>query len=137
MARVIYSWLLITLIYFSFHHSLIHQLEQPILIYPEADNTYWLLHMLNLPQLILQSKTVSLIFDIVLISSTALFILFPEATIFSLLSLVCFWLFEIMYSSSAGHHYHHAAYLIVPIPFLFRDRIKFTLSWWLVRYWII
>jgi len=137
MARLIYGWLLLLLVYFYFTNSLVHQWEQPVLIYPEADNTYWILHMLNIPQGIMQNKVVSIVFDLVFIASVLLFLLYPDVTLFCLISIICLWLFHIMYSSSNGHHYHHAGFLIVPIAFLFRDKLKFYFTWELVRYWIL
>jgi hypothetical protein len=136
MARVIFGWLLVILLYMLFHHSLVHQWEQPVLIYPEADNTFWLLHLLNIPQSIMQSASASWIFDILLLMSILLFIIFPDKIIFSFLSVICLWLFHIMYSSANGHHYHHIGYLIIPLAFLFRER-KFILGWEMVRYWIL
>jgi hypothetical protein len=137
MARLIYGWLLLLLLYFYFTNNLVHQWEQPVLIYPEADNTYWFLHMLNIPQAIMQNRIGSFVFDILLLASVFLFIIFPDYIIFSVISVICFWLFQIMYGSSTGHHYHHAGFLIVPIAFIFRNQLKFYFTWELVRYWIL
>ncbi len=137
IARIIYGWLLILLAYFFINNSLVYQWQQPVLIYPEADNLFWLLHILNIPQSIMQSKTASLLFDLAMISSTALFIFFPGRSIFSAICIVCFWMLHIMYCSSNGHHYFHIGYLIIPLPFLFRNQIRFTLSWQIIRYWLL
>lgn len=137
MARIISFWLIVILFHFYLTNSLVHQWEQPVLIFPGADNTYWLLHIFNIPQTIMQSKYLSLIFDIVMIGSTVVFFLFPNKTFFCLVSVICFWLFHIMYGSANGHHYHHFAYLIVPMAFIFRNSIKFYFAWELIRYWIL
>lgn len=137
LARICFGWLFLTLIYFYASHSLVHQWEQPILIYPEADNTYWLLHMLNIPQWIMQSKTWSLVFDLLMIASTFLFFLFPEKILWAIISILTLWLFQVMYGSSNGHHYHHIGYLLIPLPFIFRNPVRFSLSWQIVRYWIL
>ena len=137
MARVIYLWLLCMLGYFYLNNCLIHQWHQPVLTYVEADNTYWLLHIFNIPQTIMQSKLISLLFDCVLIASTFLFFLFPSRSFFCIISIICLWLFQICYGSSAGHRYHHIGFLLVPIPFVFRDKMKFYFTWHAVRYWIL
>ncbi|MFL5741804.1 MAG: hypothetical protein ACJ75B_16395 [Flavisolibacter sp.] len=137
MARAVYGYLLLTLIYFYFTNSLVSQWGQPVLIYVETDNVYWLLHMLDIPQWILRSKTVSSAFDLLMFASVVLFLIYPNKRIFCLVSLICLWLFQIMYSSANGHIYHEVGYLIVPIPFLFRDKLKFYFCWELIRYWII
>src|SRR5689334_2478131 len=93
MARVIYFWLLCMLGYFYFNNSLVHQWQQPVLTYVEADNTYWLLHIFNIAQIIIQSKTISLLFDCILVTSTFLFFLFPSHPAFCIISLICLWLF--------------------------------------------
>ena len=137
MARMVYGWLLLLLGYFFLTHSMVHQWMQPPLIYPEADNTYWLLHLLNIPQLIMRSPVISLLFDLVFLFSVIGFFLLPEQVFLAAVSIACLWLFQIMYGSANGHHYHHIGYLLVPLPFLFRDRKKFNFSWQLVRYWIL
>lgn len=137
MARTIYAWLLLLLVQFYFHHSLVHQWQQPLLIYTEADNVYWILHLLNIPQFIMRSSTTSLLFDIVMVGSVMLFLIFPQKNIYALISIICLWLFQVMFGSANGHHYHHIGFLLVPIPFLFIDKIKFQLSWSLIRYWIL
>ena len=137
MAKIVFGWLFVLLAYFFINNNLVHQWQQPPLIYPEADNVFWLLHILNIPQSIMRSNTASLFFDVAMILSTTLFIIFPRKIIFAIATVVCFWLLHIMYSSSNGHHYHHVGYLIVPLPFIFRNQMRFSLSWQLIRYWLL
>jgi hypothetical protein len=137
MARVIYGWILIMLVYFYLHNSLVHQWHQPPLILPEADNVYWMLHILHIPEFIYGSNLTARLFDGIMISTTLLFFFFPNRIIFCVVSLLCFWLFQIMFGTTAGHHYAHVGYLIVPLPFLFRNNERFTLTWQLIRYWIL
>lgn len=137
MARIIFLWLLAILFHFYFNNGLVHQWQQPVLISPGADNTYWLLHILNIPQHIMQSKILSLFFDILMVGSTLVFFSLPQKNIFCLISVICLWLFQMMYGSSNGHHYHHFAYLIVPVAFIFRSPLKFYFAWELIRYWIL
>lgn len=137
MARVVFGWLLLLLLQFFLQNSLMHQWQQPILIYPEADNVYWILHMLYIPQFIMQNAIAASCFDFVLIFSTILFFIFPEKVIFAWISVLCFWMLQICFGSSAGHHYGHVGFLLVPICFLAKNNSKFSLLWQLVRYWIL
>ena len=137
MARVIYGWILIMLIYFYLHNSLVHQWHQPPLILPEADNVYWLLHILYIPQFIYGNELIAYVFDGIMVCSTLMFLIFPRKIMFCAISLICFWLLQIMFGTTAGHHYAHVGYLILPIPFLFRNNERFNLTWQLIRYWIL
>jgi len=137
MARAVYAWILFVLVYFFAHNSLVHQWRQPPLIYPEADNTYWLLHALYIPQAIMRSAVLSALFDAVLVGSVTLFLVFPRRVVFCALSVAALWLYEIMYGSANGHHYHHVGLLLLPLPFLARAPMKFYFSWSIVRYWVL
>ena len=137
MARIIYAFIIAMLVYFFLHNSLVHQWHQPPLILPEADNVYWLLHILYIPQFIYGSVIGSCVFDLVMVLSTVLFFIYPDKIIFCAISIVCFWMFQVMFGTTAGHHYAHVGYLIVPLPFLFRNKEKFYLMWQLIRYWIL
>ena len=137
MARIVFAWVFLVLLYFYGHSSLVHQWRQPPLVFPEADNTYWLLHALNIPQAIMRSPSLSACFDLVLAASVLLFLAFPRRVVFCGISLAGLWLYEIMYGSANGHHYHHVGLLIVPIPFLFRSEMKFYFSWQIIRYWVL
>ncbi len=136
MAPVIFSWLFVILIYFFSTNSLLSQLQQPVLIDPESDNTFWLLHILRLPQWLLQHRGAALAFDIILTCSCIICIFVPGQRIFTRITVVGIWILYVCYCTAAGKHYAQIGYLLVPIPFLVLKTEKFSLLWDGIRYWI-
>jgi hypothetical protein len=136
MARCIFAWLTLILFYFFFTHSLVHQLVQPVLKYPGSDNTFWLVYATGIPSFFMQHKWAALLFDVALIASCILAVIFPQKKIFSLIATVGSWLLYIFYCSAAGKHYAQIGYLITPLAFVVLNEKKFDLLWNLVRYWV-
>ncbi len=136
MARCIFTWLLLILIYFFFTNSLVHQLNQPVLKYPGSDNTFWLVYASGIGSFFIENKWAAILFDIVLFTSCILVIIFPQKKIFALFSVVGVWLLYIFYCSTAGKHYAQIGYLLTPIPFIVVNEKKFDLLWNSVRYWV-
>lgn len=136
MASIIFSWLFLILIYFFSTNSLLSQLQSPVLIDPESDNTFWVFHILRIPQWLLQNYGVSLLFDIVLTISCIISIFVPDQRIFTWITVAGVWLLYICYCSAAGKHYAQIGYLLAPIPFLAIKPLKFDLLWEGLRYWV-
>ncbi|CAN5684866.1 hypothetical protein BH11BAC3_BH11BAC3_17680 [soil metagenome] len=136
MAPIIFIWLFIILIYFFSTNSLLSQLQQPVLISPQSDNSFWLLHILRLPQWILEHRGMALAFDIILTSSCIICIFVPDQRIFTWITVIGTWLLYVCYCTAAGKHYAQIGYLVVPISFLALKKEKFSLLWEGIRYWI-
>ena len=136
MARVVFGWLFIILVYFFCNHSLLAQLQNPVLIYPGSDNSFWLLHILRIPQFFLQHHWAALLFDVVLTTSCIICFVVPEQKFFTYLTVIGVWLFYFCYSSAAGKHYAQIGYLLVPVSFFAFSENKFELLWKACRYWI-
>ena len=136
MARVVFGWLFAVLVYFFFNHSLLSQLQQPVLLYPGTDNTFWLLHILNVPQFLLHHYWAALGFDILLTCSCIVCMIIPEQRIFNWITVAGVWILYIAYCSSAGKHYAQIGYLLAPFPFLALKPQKFDILWNLFRYWV-
>jgi hypothetical protein len=136
MARTVFAWLFIILVYFFFTNSLMSQLQQPVLIYPGSDNTFWLFHILNIPQFVMQHYWPALIFDVVLTCSCIVCIIIPQQRLFTWITLVGVWILYIAFCSAAGKHYAQIGYLLAPIPFIVIQPQKFDLLWNLFRYWV-
>src|SRR5947209_11077849 len=112
MARIIFGFLSFFLFYFALTNNLVHQWRSPPLILPMADNVYWLLHILYIPQFIIRDPIAAWMFDLLFVGSTVASFIFPQKTACIALSIACFWIFQICYSTSAGNHYHHLGYLL-------------------------
>jgi len=136
MARTVFGWLFLVLVYFFFNNSLLSQLQQPVLIYPGSDNTFWLLHIFNVPQFLLQHYWAALVFDILLTCSCIICVVLPQQRLFTWISTGGAWILYIAYCSAAGKHYAQIGYLLAPIPFLALKDQKFDLLWNLFRYWV-
>ncbi|MEP7109039.1 MAG: hypothetical protein ABI760_13685 [Ferruginibacter sp.] len=136
MASIIFGWLFIILIYFFSTNSLLSQLQAPVLIYPGSDNSYWLLHIVRIPQWLLQHFRVSLAFDIILTISCIVCIFATDQRFFTWITVAGVWLLYICYCSAAGKHYAQIGYLLAPIPFLALKQYKFDYLWEGVRYWV-
>jgi len=136
LASIIFGWLFLILIYFFSTNSLLSQFQSPVLIAPESDNTFWILHILRIPQWLMQHYYVALTFDILLTVSCIICIFVPGQRFFTWTTVAGTWLLYICYCSAAGKHYAQIGYLLTPIPFLAFKQYKFDLLWDGLRYWV-
>jgi hypothetical protein len=136
MARVVFGWLFLILVYFFYNHSLLAQLQSPVLIYPASDNSFWILHILRIPQFFLQHHWAALLFDMILTSSCIICFVVPTQKFFTYLTIIGVWLFYFIYSSAAGKHYAQIGYILMPVALLAFHEKKFELLWKACRYWI-
>jgi hypothetical protein len=136
MARVVFAWLFLILVYFFANNSLLSQLQQPALIYPGSDNSFWLLHIFRIPQFLLQHYWLALAFDIVLTVSCIICIVVPEQKMFTWITVIGIWLLYVCFCSAAGKHYAQIGYLLAPVPFLALRQHRFDLLWQCLRYWV-
>ncbi|MBP6432689.1 MAG: hypothetical protein KA319_13065 [Ferruginibacter sp.] len=136
MARCIFAWLLIILVYFFCTHSLVHQLQQPALQYPGSDNTFWVVMASGIYQFFVQQKWAAVLFDVVLIASCMLVIIFPQKKYLPILPIAGVWLLYIFFCGTAGKQYAQIGFLITPVAFLAFATNKFNMLWNAVRYWV-
>jgi hypothetical protein len=136
MARCIFAWLLAILVYFFFTHSMLHQLNQPVLKYPGSDNTFWVVYASGIAAFFVEHKWAAILFDVVLVVSCLSIILFPQKKILAWIAVIGIWLLYIFYGAAAGKHYAQIGYLLTPIPFIVSHPKKFDLLWNAVRYWV-
>lgn len=136
MARVVFGWLFAVLVYFFFSNSLLSQMQQPALIYPGSDNTFWLFHILNIPQFLLQHHWAALGFDVLLTCSCIVCMVIPGQRLFTWITVSGVWILYVAYCSAAGKHYAQIGYLLAPIPFLALKAARFDMLWQLLRYWV-
>src|SRR5687767_11986675 len=101
MARMVFGWLLVIFMYFWWNNALIHQWQNPPLIFPEADNLFWLLHMFYLPQWIMRHEFAAVLFDLVMVGSAVLFFIYPSKNLAAIVCLTCLWIFHVCFSSAA------------------------------------
>lgn len=136
MARVVFAWLFGVLVYFFSIHSLLSQLQEPVMIYPGSDNTFWFFHALHIPQFLLHHHSIALAFDVLLTCSCLICVFVPDQRLFTWITVAGVWLLYITYCSAAGKHYAQIGFLLAPIPFIALPQKKFTLLWECFRYWV-
>ena len=138
LCRIAFSFILFMLIYLAVSNALFHQLRSPVLKYPYVDPVYWLMHLLRIPDAVVSNYTVAYVFDILLFASCAGCIVFPLKRIFIGLFLVIYFIYFISFNSYGGHHTHAGVgILLIPVPFLFRKNITFSLLWQGLRYYTL
>lgn len=108
---VFYKWgfflfALFILCYRYYSHSMLHQLGDPVLIYPRQDRWYWLLHLLNIPKTLTQPIP-SIFFDSTIFLSTLLCLFFPKKHIFCIVFTLLLMIYFMCFNSFYAHHYHN------------------------------
>ena len=137
MRALVFSAALLILFFRLYSGTMLHQLHSPILISPEADNTYWLFHMTGIPQLLVSNYWIALLFDILFFLFASLSLIYSESRIFPVL----FWIFLVCYcisfNSFLGQHLHTLAGLFfIVIPFMMNKK-HFLFLWEGVRYYAL
>ena len=138
-ARWVFGALITIFFYRYFTHSLVFQLQQPVLSESDFDYTYWVYHFTRFPDLFVQHKAGALFFDIVLLAST----LFCWATrgmkrgiVF--LCALCWSLYGLTYNSYSYHHNHAViGFMVLPYVFLAKEETSFKLAWDGMRYFCL
>lgn len=138
LCRIVFCFILFALIYLSVSNTLFHQLRSPVLKYPYVDPVYWLMHLLRIPDVIVSNYVIAYVFDILLFASCIGCIAFPLKRICIIIFLVTYFIYFITFNSYGGHHTHAGAgILLIPVPFLFRSPINFSLLWQALRYYTL
>jgi hypothetical protein len=133
--KFVYGMGLVIALYHFIANTLFSQLQQPLIIYPDIDNTYWLVHLLNIPRYIIQHPVLAVALDMSLFALPILFLLFGYRWIAILYTLLVA-LYSICFNSFAAHHYHGLIGLVImSIPFWFNKEEKFALAWDGARYY--
>lgn len=138
LCRIIFSFILFALIYAAVSNTLFHQLQSPALKYPYVDPAFWIMHLLRIPDVIVSSQTLAYLFDILLFASCIGCIVFPLRRICIAAFILTYFIYFITFNSYGAHHTHAGVgILLVPIPFLFRRNINFSLVWQALRYYTL
>ena len=136
--RMVFGGLILEFLYRFLNHGFISQLHQPVIKFISADNTFWLFHLLNIPQTIIRSKHLTIGLEISLIIFLILSFWKPLSRIFPLLFLVLFTLFYITFQSYSGSHTHgELGWWLFVLPFLTKTNKSFYYLLKAVRYYFI
>ncbi|MCY7408923.1 MAG: hypothetical protein LH473_01495, partial [Chitinophagales bacterium] len=138
ISKIFYGFMLFVIAVEYLSNHLIHQLNEPVLINPAADNTYWLLHLLMIPQLIASSNDVALAFEIIWVALILCCLVFERQVIFNWLFTIFFLVFIVTKNSFVAHQEHgiNAAFLMSFI-FLVRNETRFSFLFRAFRYYVL
>src|ERR1700733_532964 len=81
LCRISFILIFISLLYSFFSHTLLSQLKNPVLIFPSTDLTYWVFHILKIPEFITGHSVIALWFDIMLFISCVACLYYPSRRI--------------------------------------------------------
>ena len=137
MRFAVFVFAVFVLIFHFYSNTLLHQLCSPVFVFPEADNTYWLFHLLNIPKFLVSNYWIALSFDSLFFLFAILSLIYRNNRVFPIL----FWIFLITYfiflNTFLCHHVHMLVGLIfIIIPFV-ADKKHFAFLWDGVRYYAL
>ncbi len=116
---------------------LLHQFESPIINFPDADNTFWLVLFLGVPQFLAKNFTISFLFDASLFIIPCLCIIYKKSRTFPLIFFILNLLYFISISSFQAHHAHNLnGVLMLSILFCFKPN-TFVLLFYFLRYYTL
>lgn len=135
MCRLVFSFILLSLLYSFFSHTLVHQLQAPVLKFPYVDLCYWALHLASIPEFISGHFIVAALFDGMLFLTCLLTLLFPERRWFAVLFFGLYFIYFIIVNTyGALHTSSKVGILLMAIPFMARSLRTFTFLWQGMRY---
>src|SRR5438105_1572223 len=107
VCRLVFTFIFISLLYSSISHTLLHQLQYPVLKFPYVDLTYWVMHLLKIPELLTGNLILAWCFDILLFITCVLSLIFPSKRLFIISFFVLYFIYYLFYNSY-GMHYAHS-----------------------------
>ena len=137
LCRLVFSIILLDLVFTAFSNTLIHQMQAPFLKFAYVDPSFWLMHLLAIPEFISSHFYVAWFWDIVLFASCIGIIIFPRKKWLVLTFIVFYFVYYIIFNSYGAHHTHSLIpILITPVAFLFSKK-SFSFAWQGLRYFLL
>lgn len=116
----------------------LHQFEQAQLIFPSIDNTYWLMHLIQIPDVIMNSVFLAYLLDISLLVFSFLLILFYRNVWLARLFALLFCIYFITVNTFSGHHSHMlCGILFCNFIFCFKSETDQVRLITLLRYYLL
>ncbi len=136
LCRVCFLFVFLSLVYAGISHTLVSQLKMPALQFPGDDLTYWVFDLLSIPKFISGNFMPALFFDILLLASCVLTIVWPAARIWPRIFFIFYFVYFIIYSNYGMHHVHsRIGILLISFPFVIPGTEGFLLVWQGLRYY--
>lgn len=138
IARLVFALTLASLVWSFFSNTLLHQLQRPVIKYPYVDLTYWVMHFLQLPEIITGSFWLACLFDLAMFAFCILCYVYPEKRwcIWSFIAL--YFVYFITFNTFGAHHTNHKiGFLLIAIPFTVSNYKSFNYLWQGLRYFLV
>ncbi len=138
LARIVFGWVLVALLWRWASFSMLSQLEAPVLGNVHKDLTFWLFELAGIPALLTGMQAIALCFDLALTLTVVLAIIFPQRTVFPRLYCALILCYFVTNTTYANHHYRPIIGLLVAgIPFAFRSLERMSWSFDALRYYVL
>lgn len=136
LTRLVFLCYLFILISKYFGFALLGQQPQINLFYPGVNLTYWGFLLTHLDIFILQHDYISWIINISLFVSCIILIIKPRFFQAAIVFTICLWIYQLLYYRMVSYLPFEIGYLFPCIPFMFKQELKFRLSFEAGRYFL-
>lgn len=138
LARIVFGWVLLALLWRWNSFGMLSQLEAPVLGNVHKDLTFWLFELAGIPALLTGTQALALGFDLALTLTVVFAILLPQRTLFPRIYCVLILCYFITHTTYANHHYRPIIGLLVAgIPFAFRSLDRMSWLFDALRYYVL
>lgn len=138
IARIVFALALVSLILSFFSHTLLHQLNRPVIKFPYVDTTYWIMHYLQIPEIITGRFWIACLFDTALFASCILSFKYPQKRLYIWSFILLYFVYFITFNTFGAHHTNHKiGFLLIAIPFTVADYKSFNFLWQGLRYFLL
>ena len=138
LARVVFGWILVALLWRWANGAMLSQLEAPVLGNVYKDLTFWVFELLGVQQAITGSFTLALVFDVLLTSSAAIALFAPQKVWAARTYCALILIYFIVQTTYANHHYRPIIGLVVAgLPFTFLSLDRFNDMFQGLRYYLL
>jgi hypothetical protein len=138
ITRLVFGVIFLILLLKLFSHTLLHQLESPVLKFAFIDPIYLLFTISGFSEFIIERHWLSLIIDILMMVSVLAVLIYPLRRIYVIVFSVAYFIYFIIYNLYGMHHVHSTiGILFIVLPFWAKTNRRFDALWEAVRYYTL
>lgn len=139
LSKLYYGWFILVLAFECQAGRLMHQLENPVLISPAIDNTYWLIHLMGIPQAIASVHYLAVAIEMALLLAAIIcFCLSARFPAISILFTAALLVYMVTKNSVVAHQEHGIdAPFLMSIIFWSKKEVRFSLLFRSFRYYVL
>jgi hypothetical protein len=138
LCRIVFLFIFFSLLYSLASNTLLHQIGKPVIKFPYVDLTYWVMHLLQIPEAITSHYVIAVAFDLLLFTTCILCFLYPNKRAFIIAFTVLYFIYFITFNTYGTHHTNpKIGVLLAPVPFVVRNNNSFNYLWQGLRYFLV